>query len=494
MLQGQKFSSRDSTTKSHGGTRRMGIAFAVLATLGSAAFGVIHPDATAAGATAPTAKVTTTTVATPTPTTTVTTTTSPRSTTTSTTTVTTQPTTVTTTTVTRVTPTTTGTTGTTQPIKATTTTTTTTVPVAPTTTAPTTTAPTTTAPTTTRSDPKPTPKTTTTTTTAPSPGPASFDPTCTKSALPNLQDYINSLPAGSVFQSSTTACYLVPDGILLSKPITIIGGTFYDPLVERLTNVRPYGALHPIILIKNTSHVTLSGVSVLGANTIGGYHADLVGEAGVKIMSSSDLVLTGVSAKNTFGDGLELVANFTDHINTPVNRLSVDGFTTINAGRQGITVAELTNSTLNNLNVISPAASGIDFESDLPYQGSGNVAITNCVNEAGFNMVEYYTGPITITNCTGFHHVTLRTDQKVTPITFVGGTLTCKRAVPQPCIDVTGGSLTFTGVTIARMPGVLKISTPVWSVERAGTLRFDRSPIETGFGTVLDAASVNFAR
>ncbi len=485
MLQGQKFSSRDSTTKRNGGTRRIGIAFAVLATLGSAAFGVIHPDATAAGATAPTAKVTTTTVATPT--TTVTTTTSPRSTTTSTTTVTTQPTTVTTTTVTRVTPTTTtttATTSTTQPIKATTTTTTTTVPVAPATTAPTTTQPT----------PKITPKTTTTTTTAPSPGPASFDPTCTKSALPNLQDYINSLPAGSVFQSSTTACYLVPDGILLSKPITIIGGTFYDPLVERLTNVRPYGALHPIIFIKNTSHVTLSGVSVLGANTNGGYHADLVGEAGVKIMSSSDLVLTGVSAKNTFGDGLELVADFTDHINTPVNRLSVDGFTTIDAGRQGITVAELTNSTLNNLNVISPADSGIDFESDLPYQGSGNVAITNCVNEAGFNMVEYYTGPITVTNCTGFHHVTLRTDQKITPITFVGGTLTCKRAVPQPCIDVTGGSLTFTGVTIARMPGVIKISTPVWSVERAGTLRFDRSPIETGFGTVIDTASVNFTR
>ena len=485
MLQGQKFSSRDSTTKRNGGTRRIGIAFAVLATLGSAAFGVIHPDATAAGATAPTAKVTTTTVATPT--TTVTTTTSPRSTTTSTTTVTTQPTTVTTTTVTRVTPTTTtttATTSTTQPIKATTTTTTTTVPVAPATTAPTTTQPT----------PKITPKTTTTTTTAPSPGPASFDPTCTKSALPNLQDYINSLPTGSVFQSSTTACYLVPDGILLSKPITIIGGTFYDPLVERLTNVRPYGALHPIIFIKNTSHVTLSGVSVLGANTNGGYHADLVGEAGVKIMSSSDLVLTGVSAKNTFGDGLELVADFTDHINTPVNRLSVDGFTTIDAGRQGITVAELTNSTLNNLNVISPADSGIDFESDLPYQGSGNVAITNCVNEAGFNMVEYYTGPITVTNCTGFHHVTLRTDQKITPITFVGGTLTCKRAVPQPCIDVTGGSLTFTGVTIARMPGVIKISTPVWSVERAGTLRFDRSPIETGFGTVIDTASVNFTR
>ena len=122
------------------------------------------------------------------------------------------------------------------------------------------------------------------------------------------------------------------------------------------------------------------------------------------------------------------------------------------------------------------------------------MAITNCVNEAGFNMVEYYTGPITVTNCTGFHHVTLRTDQKITPITFVGGTLTCKRAVPQPCIDVTGGSLTFTGVTIARMPGVIKISTPVWSVERAGTLRFDRSPIETGFGTVIDTASVNFTR
>jgi len=485
MLHRQKFSPKDSTTGRHGGrhdgTRLMGIALAALAALSSAGLAAILPDATAGAATgkisASSVPVTTTTTVVS-PAVTVTTTTTPRSVTTTTTTVAKLPTTVTTTTVTKVTPTTSvPSTTTTQPVRSTTTTTT--VPVVPTTTTPPTT--------------RPAPKTTTTTT-APSPGPNSFDPTCTKSALPNLQDYLNSLPAGSVFQSSTTACYLVPDGILLTKPITIIGGTFYDPLVERLTNVRPYGALHPIILIKNTSKVTLSGLSVLGANTNGGYHADLVGEAGVKIMSSSDLTLTGITAKNTFGDGLELVANFTDHINTPVTRLSVDGYTTINAGRQGITVAELTNSTLNNVTVISPGSTGFDFESDLPGQGSGNVTISNCVNDHGFNLTEFFTGPITIANCTGFHHVTLRTSANSAPITFVGGTLSCRRADPQPCIDQTGGSLAFTGVNIARMAGVMKITQPVWSVDQAGALRFERSPIEAPFGTAVNAASVKFAQ
>ena len=326
------------------------------------------------------------------------------------------------------------------------------------------------------------------------PKPPSFDSSCRRPATPALQTYLDALPPGSVFQSPATACYLVPDGILLTHPVTIIGGTFYDPLTQRPTDQIPYGALKPVILIKDTSHVALVGVHVRGANVVGGYHASLVGEAGVKIMSSSGVTLTDVTATNTFGDGLELVADLTDHIKTPVTGLEVDGYTTVNAGRQGVTVAEVADSTLDHVNVVSPADAGFDFESDLPGVGSGNVTITNCTDTGGFNLVEDLVGPITVSNCTGFHHIGIRSLQSDTPIRFVGGTLSCKRDDPNPCIDQTGGSLTLSSVAVTRMPGTIGIKEPVWSVADGGALRFVHSAIAFPMGTVDRSSSLTFAQ
>ncbi len=438
--------------------------------------------------TAPTTSTTTVV----TPTTTVTTTTRPRSTTTSTTTVATGPGTETSTTTTTVSPTTTSTsTPTTTPTRTptagrtsprsttTTTTTTTTVPTSTTTTVPTT--------------------TTTTTTTVPPPGdapppgiaPAAFDSTCSVPATPGLQTYLDSLPAGSTFTSSSTACYLVPVGILVEHPITIVGGTFYDPTTERQPG-SVHDPLKPIILIKDTADVTVRDVSVLGANTAGVYHAQLVGEAGVKVESSLDVTLAGITARNTFGDGLELVADLTNHIRTPVTGLTVDGYTTDNAGRQGVTLAEVASSVLDGVNVVSPADSGFDFESDLPGLGSGDVTISNCTDDHGFNLIEYFTGPITVNDCTGFHHVSLGSPNSEAPIRFSGGTLTCKRHDPQPCIRQNGGSLTFTGVAIDRMPGTIGIKEPVWDVEGGGSLSFVDSPIQSPMGTATAPARVRF--
>ena len=326
------------------------------------------------------------------------------------------------------------------------------------------------------------------------PPPTSFDPTCSTPATPGLQNYLDALPPGSVFTSSTTACYLVPNGIRLTRPVTLVGGTFYDPSTTRPNLGWPFIAMQPIILIKDTSAVTLQGVSVLGANVGGGYHAPLVGEAGVKIESSLGVTLTDVSSRDTFGDGLELVADLTNHIKMPVTGLTVEGFTTVTAGRQGVTIAEVADSTLDHVTVVDPADAGIDFESDLPGIGSGNVTVSNCTDDAGFNIVEFLDGPITIADCTGFHHVTLRSPQSNLPVSFVGGTLDCKRHDPQPCIHQTDGTLSFTGTTIDRMAGTIGITEPVWTVEGAASLRFVRSHIAVPFGTVALPATVAFVR
>jgi len=462
MHQGQDvLRNRPAGTRS-GTARRIGIAVATLAMLASTGFvgggtpaGALTGQAHGVAPGMPTTTVTTVV----TPTTTVTTTTRPTSVTTATTTVTTSPTTVTSTTVTTVAPTTTTTT-TTAPKP---TTTTTTVPLAPATTVP---------------PVAPAPPV------AVAPAAPTFDKTCSRPATPGLQTYLDSLPAGSVFRSSTTACYEVPSGIVLRKAITIIGGTFYDP-----TTVKPtgpgYDGMKPIILLKDASHVTLSDLAVLGANTTGVYHSSMVGEAGVKLEATTDVTITGVTAKDTWGDGLELVGN-----HHPVTGLTVDGFTTTDAGRQGVTLAEVSGASLDHVHVVSPADSGFDFESDLPGLGSDNVSISNCTDDKGFNLIEFFSGPITITNCTGFHHVSLGSPHSNAPISFVGGHLTCKRIDPQPCIRQNGGSLRFTGVTIDRMAGIDKIKEPLWSVDSGGKLVFVASQIQSAFGSVANAASV----
>jgi hypothetical protein len=285
----------------------------------------------------------------------------------------------------------------------------------------------------------------------------------------------------------------VPSGIVLRNPITIVGGTFYDPSTVKPTGPG-YDSMKPIILVRDTSHVTISGVSVLGANTVGGFHAALVGEAGVKIESSLDVTLDDDSSLNTWGDGLELVADLSSHIGTPVTGLTVEGFTSDNAGRQGVTLAEVSDSSLDNVHVISPADAGFDFESDIPGAGSDNVSISNCTDDAGFNIAEFLAGPITVTNCSGFHHVTLRSPTSNVPVTFVGGTLTCKRINPQPCIHQFGGSLIFLRVAINRESGSDAIRDPVWSVDDGGSLDFVHSPIQDPFGTTTQAASVRIVK
>ena len=495
MYQGQDAEKIQTRGIRLGTGRRIGTAVTVVIAMAMTGIGMCATSGSAGAATRTNAATstgpTTTTTKAVSPNTTVTTTTTPRSVNTSTTTVTTTPVSVTTTTVTKVTTSTVASTTSTTAPK--TTTTTTVVPVTTNTTPPTTTTAPTAAPSTPTTTVPSTPSSaapTTSTTTVP--GPASFDTTCSQPATPNLQTYLDSLPDGSVFRSSTTACYLVPLGIVLTHPITIVGGTFYDTTDTRTAGTL-YNSLKPIILIKGTSRVSLSGVTAMGTNIGGDFAHRLVGQAGIKIMSSNNVTLTDVTAKNTYGDGLELVANFGNPVHTPVTGLSVEGFTTINAGRQGVTLAEVSSSVLNHVNVINPADAGFDFESDLAGVGSDNVTISNCTDTAGFRLNEFFSGPINITGCTGFHHVSLISPTSNAPITFTGGTLLCKRAIIQPCIDQNGGSLTFVGVTIDRMPGVDKITELTWSVYNSGALSFIRSPITTPTGTIVRPATIKFA-
>jgi hypothetical protein len=298
---------------------------------------------------------------------------------------------------------------------------------------------------------------------------------CTTDVSAPLTAYLAALPSGATFDAPPGACYLVDEGVIVSHPLTIVGGTYRDQSTTRPTT--GYQVLHPVIRIIDTSDVTLSHLSVFGADTTGLYREQLSTEAGVKVVSSSHVTLDDITVSDTFGDGLELVADLTHHITTPDTDLVVDGYTTDHTGRQGITFAEVSGATLTDVHVSSPWFDGFDFESDIPGMGSGNVRISDCTYDHSANLVEYLTGPITITDCAGSSAVALGSQHSDQPVRFVGGSVQCGGRDPQACITQRGGSLEFSHVTFTRRQPNVRMTELAWSVEDGGHLTLAGSPV-----------------
>ena len=313
---------------------------------------------------------------------------------------------------------------------------------------------------------KPTNTTTTTTTTTTLPPPVVAD-NCSTDVSAALTARLEALPSGAVFTAPAGACYQVDEGVVITHPLTIIGGTFRNESL--LTTPRAGGHFRPIIEILETSDVTLSGITIEGANFNGAYHPLLVGEAGVKVLSSADVTLDNISVMDTFGDGLELVADL-GHSVRPDSDLVVNGYSTDDTGRQGMTFAEVEGATLTNVHIVAPADAGFDFESDEPHLGSGNISISDCTYQHGLNVVERLYGPLTLTNCSGGSDFYILDGGIRQPVRVSGGSLRCEVRAPIACIHLSGGSLTLTGMAITRHRSREKMTEPAWNVVNDGTL------------------------
>lgn len=277
---------------------------------------------------------------------------------------------------------------------------------------------------------------------------------------------ITATPAGGVWQGS--GCYTT-NGLLLNKPITLNGGTFNDP--------GNAGALKPIIRVKDTYGVTVENVSLNGVNP-GGFHGQLVGEAGIAVYSSSGITLNHISTSNTYGDGLTLGIQ-PQH--APSTNVQVNGYTITNSGRQGVTVAYATNSTLSNVDIVSAADTGWDFETD-GNAGSGGITLNHPMGK-GINMNEILTGPVTVNDAGMSGLVTLQgSAANGQPVTFNGGTVT----FPKNSTGITlkgPGVLSFNGATLTRIPTSKPSTGLAWSVTGGGQLTLSHTSVTPPLGT-----------
>jgi hypothetical protein len=290
---------------------------------------------------------------------------------------------------------------------------------------------------------------------------ATVDQTTTRDCKSDPSALISALPWGGTFHGH--GCYSVPNGIKITKPVTVDGGIYID------SNTTPppfthHGQpqLNPIIDVVSAGHVTLENLVVQGTNADGSYHPDLVGQAGIKLESTRNTVITNVTTSHTFGDGLELWFDTRPGYGYPVTDLTVNGLTVWEAGRQGITFGNVSGATLNNVAVLQAADSGIDFESDLPHVGSGNVTIANsticyCGARTSINSIDYLSGPVQLTNDTLAGHFVVENPQSANGFTMTGGSLALPRVSPgtppSGIFASRGAHIRFIEVKFSLLPG-----------------------------------------
>ena len=306
--------------------------------------------------------------------------------------------------------------------------------------------------------------------------PKSVSPECQASP----QAAISALPSGGTFTGS--GCYLVPNGLKLTKPVTIDGGAYVD-----LTTTPGKNGMPPIIRVVETNHVTLENLSATGANTTEKYLPKLVGQAGIETLSSSYVTISNVTTSSTFGDGLELWAGLPQD-KTPSNHVTVSNLTIIKAGRQGITTGDLSDSSFANVTVRSAVYSGVDGESDTKNVGIGNVTFDH-LTATGVNLVEYLTGPVAFTNSTLSGRFVATNKAGTYGVTVDDSSLAFKAQIhgyPPGAIYQVGGTLTFNRTSITRSPGNYVGNT--WNVVDGGHLIFNQSPV-VGPAGIADATS-----
>jgi chitodextrinase len=297
---------------------------------------------------------------------------------------------------------------------------------------------------------------------------------------PDPSATIEALKSGAVWNGNNK-CYTTPQGINLTKPVTLENATFIDTLTSSPNGPNTFG-LDPIIQVYEDNNVTLTNLTLRGEHVNPGYSHRLVGEEGLKILSSSNVTVNNVNTINTFGDGLYLNdVNPSDR--SPDSNVVVNGMSITNTGRAGVTVAYADGCTLNNIDVVSAADNGWDFESDIPAVGPGYITINNATGLGRIQLIAALNGPITYNNANIGGTIVLENEAASSgeQVTFNNGSILQPREVhgtPPGAITVEGaGNLTFNNVSFGRYPGALAINGLAWVARDGAHINFINSPV-----------------
>ena len=212
--------------------------------------------------------------------------------------------------------------------------------------------------------------------------PASIPSDCSRDVSTHLQHWFNSLPAGTTVEVPESSCYLVDEGLRIAnvEDLTVSGGTWRDASTP-VPGADP-SAMSSVFWLVGGAGITLENLSVAGANP-GGYAYSGAFAAGIRSDGVIGLSVSNVTVSNVYGDGVELTPlrgadDLSGTIVNPTKNASIANVEINVAGRQGITLASVSNASISSVQLNHVGLNAFDLEADQSDEGVLNVTINGC--------------------------------------------------------------------------------------------------------------------
>lgn len=317
-----------------------------------------------------------------------------------------------------------------------------------------------------------------------------------------MQQWLRSLPAGSTVSVAPGACYLVNEGVTLdgAQGLTISGGMWKD--TSQPQSGAPASQMNPIFWLVGGSGLTLESLSISGVNP-GGYDSSGAFAAGIRSDGVIGLNVNNVVVDDVYGDGIELgplraAGDISNVIVNPSENVTITSVSIDGSGRQGMTLASVTDATISSVSLKHIGLDVFDLEADQWDEGALDVIINGCTvgggngglffANAGVSAGSAHTGNITIENCTmltpdGGDAVLVETPNLEAhprgPITFLHDSLQCGSSVYVACVMATDAQISVDGSTVTVPPGT--VHEPVYGATESSVLTFE-SDVVNGYG------------
>ncbi len=291
--------------------------------------------------------------------------------------------------------------------------------------------------------------------------------------------------------------YEVDKGLSIAgaQDFTIENGNFYN--AERPKHI-VYGGT-PTLYLKGANAYssspldpaddTLQNLVIEGTYPGGGLRADMANAAGIRTDGVQDLTISGVTTKNTWGDGLHLAPFLAgptsgDHGNTTG---LVENVVTNHTGRCGIAPVGVDDLTIDDASMTGTGYCAVDMEADSPNTPIKAVTFNGLTTDS-FVELDNVTGPVVINDWTETGNVApdLLDKSDTTALTIDGANVACAQTnSPYPCFDVhkTPAGTTISNVVTTMANGSYQAHTTLWSVGSADPVSFTDDCITDNGGT-----------
>jgi hypothetical protein len=333
--------------------------------------------------------------------------------------------------------------------------------------------------------------------------PSQFSTTCGRDVSAPMREWLNRLPAGTTVRAPAGACYLINEGLHLVDldDITIIGGTWYDATAPA-TEGDPK-AMGAAFWFDGGQGVSLQNLTISGVSP-GGYDPPGAFAAGIRSDGVSGLSVDDVFIDHVYGDGIELAPlragnDMGSQILRPSENVVLHNVWIDGAGRQGLTLADVTGAEVSGLVFRGVGIDVIDVEADQWDEGARNVDIDGCrvrgddVGGLFFANGGAGGGPwtanVTVQHCVmdetlGGDAVLVDGDTTTGPqrgpITFSDDVLRCGSSVYVSCLQVSNGNLTVDDSFLKDAPGT--IHEPIYHATHGSTVTL-ANDVVAGFGS-----------